>query len=431
MKFQHLLSILAVALTAFLFSCKKDVDTLPPLINIDAPLEFTYYNVYDTIVIAGNVKDDNVVKSVNVRIVNSNLIPVLSQDIFEPNSKDFSFNTAFPINDIHLATGLYYVLVTASDGVNSRNLYRAINIDAVPLKFKKIVAIANVNTTTYNVYGVDDSLHTNLMLTYNGDYFSSALNNSYQQLYVSGNIYGAMNTYDLTDNSLQWHLTPENNPPFPSFNNVYFYNDILYVSLYNRIVGYNRQGGINMTANTTTGYIPMKTYRHKDYLIAEERNTTNVDYKLSIYYYTGSLKTSNVTSILVNGMDTKDDSHIYIFGNTTANKAVMAIYDVDFNSYYYPHTMPDATFYDFAKVDANNYLLVIGGNVYWYQQASNSLTTLLTNVNAKRIKYESLSGNFIIANGAQLSIYTYPFATPVGATTLPYAINDFLLLYNR
>ncbi len=426
--------ILLIALVAMLItSCKKDEDTLPPVINIDFPLEFRYYDVYDTINISGNVTDDHNVHAVSIKIVNANYQSVLDEDGYMPDTKTFYFNTSIAINDIHLSSGTYYVLVTATDGTNSKNLFRAININAVPLQFKKIVAITNVSTNSYNVYGVDVNMQTSMLFNYSGDYNSSAINSGYQQLYMCGSINSNMNAYDLGSKNMIWNITPENNPPFPSFNNVSFYNDIVYVSFYNaRIVGYNRQGGINVTAQTSTGYTPGKTYLFNNYLLAEEKNTTGTDYKLSVYIAsTGFLKASNVTSIVIKGMETQDASHVYIFGNTTANKAVMTLYNVDFNGYYAPHAMPDSTLYDYAKVDANNYLLAIGSNVYWYQTASNSLTTLLTNVNANRIKYESLSGNFIIANGNQIKVYTFPSGNYVGGTSLPYTINDIHLLYNR
>lgn len=413
-------------------SCKKDGDTLPPVVTIDNPYEYKTYNMYDTIYISGNVKDDNFVQSVKISIVNSNFEPVLNDEFHSIYTKTYNFNTSIAINDIHLNSGLYYVLVTASDGTNSKNLYRAITINGIPLVFKKVIAITNVNSNSYNVYGINDTLQSTFMFNYTGDYISSAINNNYQQIYICGSVNSDMNAYDLGSNSIQWSLTHENNAPFPSFNNVYFNNDVIYVSYYNnKIIGYNRLEGINMTAHTTTGYTPGKTYIFNNYLLAQEKNTSGTEYLLSVYYTTGFLKVSNLISVIIKGMETKDDTHVYLFGNTAANKAVMTIYDIDQNGYYPPHAMPDASLNDYVKIDANDYLLSIGSDVYWYQQSTNSLTTILTNVNAKHICYESLSGNFVIASGNQLSIYNYPSGIYVGGTTLPYTINDILLQYNR
>ncbi len=426
--FLFILTIIIIVIS----SCKKDGDTLPPVVTIDNPYEYKTYNMYDTIYISGNAKDDNVVQSVKISIVNSSFLPVLNGEVHTPNNNLFYFKTSIAINDIHLNSGLYYVLVTATDGTNSKNLYRAITINGIPLQFKKMIAITKVNSNSYNVYGINDTLQSALMFNYTGDYISSAINNNYQQLYVCGSVNSDMNAYDLINNSLQWSLPNENNAPFPSFNNVYFNNDIIYVSYYNnKIIGYNRLEGINMTAHTTTGYTPGKTYIFNYYLLAQEKNTSGTEYALSIYYTTGFLKASNLTSVIIKGMETKDDTHVYLFGNTLANKAVMTIYDVGQNGYYPPHVMPDATLYDYVKIDANDYLLSIGSDVYWYQQNTNSLTSILTNVNAKHICYESLSGNFVITSGNQLSIYNYPSGNYMGGTTLPYTINDILLQYNR
>ena len=249
MNYRSNLFLISFTIFIVISSCKKDGDTLPPVVTIDNPYEYKIFNIYDTIYISGNVKDESIVQSVKISIVNSNFEPVLSSEFHSLNTKDYYFNTSIAINDTHLNSGLYYVLVTGFDGTNYKNLYRAITINGIPLVFKKVIAITNVNSNSYNVYGINDTLQATLMFNYTGDYISSAINNNYQQIYICGSINSDMNTYNLVSNSLQWSLPNENNAPFPSFNNVYFNNDIIYVSYYNdKIIGYNRLEGINVTA---------------------------------------------------------------------------------------------------------------------------------------------------------------------------------------
>lgn len=413
------------------FSCKKDEDINIPQIVIFSPNEFTNFNIKDTVNIKAKVTDDQNIATVEIVIVNTDFLPVSDRITLQPNSKEIDIQEAISIDDVHLKSGLYYLKIRASDGVNEKNLFRAINIDGIQRKFVSIISVNQVAENLFTIYSIDSTYKQ--LFSYSGNYNSSAINCDYQQFYICGQVNSNLNVYNLQDNTLVWTALPDNNPPFPSFENLYFEKDLLYVSCSKSYVsGYNRFQNINFKAYTISGYTPLKTLKLNNYLIVEEKqNTSNLRF-LSIYFYpTGTLKNSTYLSSCVKSMYYKDNDEIYVFGNDINNNAMMSWFGIDNQTYYSPHLMPAGQLKDVVKIDNTNYLLLIGNKVFWYQENTNSLTVFIDNINAENIKFEDISQTIILSGGNLLTYYNFPSATKTGENVLPYSISEIHLLYNK
>lgn len=429
-KFLFITSIFLI-FSSIYSSCKKDEDTNIPQIVIYTPDEFDNFKITDTVIITAKVTDDKNISAIEIVICNTNFLPVTDRVILNPNVKSIDLYELIVIDDFNLTSGNYYVRIRASDGTNEKNLYKAIRIEGIQRKFKNIISVNQINTNSYQLYALD-TIHKPLF-TYNGDYISSAVNNDYQQFYICGNVNSNLEAYNLVDNSLAWSVLPDNNPPFPSFENLYFNKNILYVSCsQSYVIGYNRFLNVNFNSFTTSGYTPRKTIRFKDYLIVEEKNNTSNLRLLSLYNYpTGTLKNSTNLSFTINSMFYKDDDEIYLFGNSLNNSAVIYWFDVEDQTYYSPHNMPAGQLKDIVKISNTDYLLIVGNSLYWYQEASNSLTVFISNINAEHIDYEDISQTIVVSNGSVFSFYNFPSAVKTGEYNMPNQIKDFKLLYNK
>ena len=431
MRNKKIILVTTLIICVLCYSCKKDEDTIIPQIIINSPNEFRNYKINDTVNILANVIDNKNISLIEIVIVSTDFIPVSDRIILQPNVKEININEFICIDDFNLNSGIYYVKVRASDGENEKNLFRAINIEGIQREFKGIISINKVNSNLFNIYYIDSVNHQ--IIDYSGDYVSSEINQNYQQLYICGNTNSNLNAYELKDNSLSWSILPDNNPPFPSFENLYFDNDILFVSCsQSYIVGYNRFSNINFNATTNLNFIPKKTIRIKNYLIVEEKSKTSSLRLLNVYYFpTGSLKNSTNLSINIKSMFYKNDDHIYIFGNDQNNNAAMSWFSIENQTYYNPHLMPVGKLNDVIKVDNTNYLLSIGNNIYWYQESTNSLTLFISDISAENIEYEDISQTIILGSGNKLFYYIFPSAIKKGEDIMPYTISQIHLLYNK
>jgi len=413
------------------FSCNKDEDNLIPQIVIFSPSEFANYKIEDTIDISAKITDETNISVIEIVIVNTNYLPVTESIVIYPNTKSFVVNAELCIDDINLNSGTYYVKIRAYDGTNEKNLFRAVSISGIQREFKNIITVNQVNTNNFNIYKID-SVST-LLFTYQGDYISAAINNNYHQFYICGNVNSNLNTYNLNTNSLVWSVLPDNNPPFPSFENLNFDNDILYVSFSKSFVkGFNRYADINYTSTTISGYKPLKTIRFNNYFIVEEKSNVSDLRLLSTYYFpTGALKNSTNLPCKINKMFLKNNSEIYIFGNDLNNKAFMSWYHIENQTFYNPHSLPAAQLKDVVKLNANNYLIIIADKIYWYQEISNSLTVFADNINAEIINFEDISQLVVVSEGNKLLFFNFPTGSIVGEKTLNFPIKDILIQYKK
>lgn len=412
-------------------SCSKDEDTSVPQIIINDPYEFMNFNVLDTVQIRANIYDDKILKSIEIEIVNTNYLPISNKIIIQPNTNDIFIYEEIALDDIHIKSGTYYLKIRAFDGTNEKHLFRAINITGTKRVFKGIITINKNNETSHSVFSIDSTQKQ--LFTYDRAFNFSAINHDFQQLYLCGKVNGKLKAYNLTDNSVAWEIEADNNPPTPSFENLYFDNNILYLSGYQSyITGFNRFSSIVYTSATTNNYYPIKTLKTDNLLIVEEKNKTSDLRNLSLYFTpTGSLKNSIYLSFSINSMFIKDYNEIILFGNNQQNQAVLFWFDTDNQTFYSPHSLPKEFMNDVVKIDHNNYLISTISNIYWYQLQNNSLSVLINNINAKHIDYEDISQTIVISSNNKLLYYNFPSAIKTGETIMQTQITDFQLNYNQ
>lgn len=413
------------------YSCSKDEDTSVPQIIINDPYEFMNFNVLDTVQIRANIYDDKILKSIEIEIVNTNYLPISNKIIIQPNTNDIFIYEEIALDDIHIKSGTYYLKIRAFDGTNEKHLFRAINITGTKRVFKGIITINKNNETSHSVFSIDSTQKH--LFTYDRAFNFSAINHDFQQLYLCGKVNGKLKAYNLTDNSVAWEIEADNNPPTPSFENLYFNNNILYLSGYQSyITGFNRFSSIVYTSATTNNYYPIKTLKTDNLLIVEEKNKTSDLRNLSLYFTpTGSLKNSIYLSFSINSMFIKDYNEIILFGNNQQNQAVLFWFDTDNQTFYSPHSLPKEFMNDVVKIDHNNYLISTISNIYWYQLQNNSLSVLINNINAKHIDYEDISQTIVISSNNKLLYYNFPSAIKTGETIMQTQITDFQLNYNQ
>jgi hypothetical protein len=418
-------------LTAFLCGCKKDEDTLAPIVNIISPYDNQSFEVSDTMAISAKVSDDVQLTAISVALVNENLVPVLPAISVQPQGKETEFTQPYWISDIHLLSGAYYVKVTASDGKNETNTYRKISLTASPRERKGFYLLSR-NTGSTSVYFMDEAFSIAPKLTLSGDYSSSAINSYYQDLYTAGNYTGAINGIDLEAHSVKWSVMGVAGSA-PDFVNVYNDGSYTYVSNYNgTIKGYDHNGIAKYTSTLSQNLYPVKVFRHADYIIAEERDITSPARNIVLYYASNGLgfQQTFLSQDIVE-FYTKDADNIFMFGNNNG-QGVMEIYSISSNGAWQPHAMPAAKLLSAAQVDSNTYLLGFDNNtVYIYTYFNNSLLTWLTNVKATDMIYDDVRSEVIIAEDMKVSSYSYPSAGLINTAMHTDTIVDMHVLYDK
>ena len=186
----------ACALIIVFYGCKKDEDTIAPIVNITTPYDSQFFSVYDTMSIAAEVSDETKLERITLSVVDKDRQPALHTVNIEVNGNKRSISFPYILFDLHLESGVYYVKISASDGRNETSSYRKINITAAPKERKGVYIISQAGTNT-SVHFMEEDLSIVPKLTLAGDLSSSAINSYYQDLYVAVKLTGNMIGIDI------------------------------------------------------------------------------------------------------------------------------------------------------------------------------------------------------------------------------------------
>jgi hypothetical protein len=420
----------ALLLLSF-FSCKKDNKTDTPTVQITAPTGLPTYNVFDSIRISGTASDPQGLRSINVFLSTGNSIPIMGTAPVTVTSNTTNFSLVYVLNDIHLASGNYYVTVGASNGTNSAYAYQEIYVKAAPTIREAVYAITRSGTTT-QVWKMDSMLHSSLAATEPGNFINADISSYYQQLFVSAYDTGNMNAINVPGVSPAWSI-PGVNTIAPYFTNVYSVNDVAYVSLYNGDINYyDTHGNLQSQYLATLGYYPIKTFLFDSYLFTEQKNISGPSENLVLYYPSGgSFQQAALPGPLV-AMYGQDNDDIFVFGNSTSGNPYFEQYSISKNLFYSPISLPSAKLLSATQIDANTYLIGFANStVYLYTWNPNSMVSFVSGINANKLRYDVAGNTVIAAVVKSVNQYNYTTGALMYTTPLPDTVKDVQILYNK
>jgi hypothetical protein len=394
------------------------------------------FNVPGIIQVSGHVSDSKALTSLSVYIASANNFPVEQTVPIAITSNNMNFTCSYSLNDLHMASGQYYLTVSASNGTNIGSDFQQIYIDALPTKRTAIYAITR-NSSGVNAWKIDSAFHASLSYTVPGDYASSDINSYYQQLYITGHDSGNVNVYSVPSATLDWSI-PSSSSPTPYFTNVYCNNDAEYISYYNLgyIKCFNHGGGIVSTFTIIPGNFPVKTFLWNGWLIAEEKSVSSNQESIWVYYNASTVSyQQKLLSGPVVAMYGYDNNDIFVFGNFNSGGAYLQLYNIQTNLFYSPLSLPSGQLQSVAQINTNTYLLSFsngaGSAIYQYTYNSNSIGTYINGINASTIRYDSINNQVITSSGNTVNAYNYNSAAKINSVTVSDSVRDVRILYNK
>lgn len=416
-----------------LLSCKKTTTTDSPTIKIYSPASINNYRVYDTVRVSANVSDAVGLKTVSVYLMNSLNVQALPAYPVTVTSNDMTFNISYTLNDIHLASGSYFIVVNAYNGTNISYAYQQINITAVPQKRTAVYAITR-SGAALQVYALDSVLHSTQACTFSGNFVASDVNSYYQQLFIAPLDTGNVSAFGIPPVSPVWSV-PGMNSPTPFFTNVSSYGNAAWVSVYSGFVKYyDKSGALQMQIPIASGYYPEKTALYSGYLFVEERNVLPPNENLVLFnantgapYQQNALPPGELLA-----MFKQDNDDIFIAGNQSTGQPYLLQYKFSTNSFYSPVTLPSSKLLAATQVDANTYLLAIANQtIYQYTWNPNGIMPYLNGVTASHLRYDAVNNVLLAACGSSVNQYNYTNSMLMYSCPLPDSVLDIQILYNR
>ncbi len=418
----------------FFLGCKKDADKTAPIVDITIPLENQTFNVMDVISVTGSVNDETQITSVAVSLLNEQQQVAHVSVSATVSSPSMNFNVQYPLDDIHLESGIYYIMVTASDGKNDTRKYLKINLIAVPRVLTKLFVVTNTSSSQTN-WGYIDSTFSSIIpyTTFSGDYIGSSCSDYYQQIFNCGNYTGNYSSWNVTTDMLKYVL-PASVSSTPCFTGYAYNSTKTYVARYDEVVrGYNYTGGLVYNAQTISGYYTKHFIFTNGVIIAEQQHKISSNKILVVYHANGSPDVqTNIAQDVVTLLE-KDNANVFIFGNTSGQATIQLFDRMNVNLWNpYPFSLAPGSILSAVKINSDTYLIGhSNGTIYKYQYQSSSLTTYLTGYIAKQLKYDEIGNKLYVVENNKITRADYPTATMLNMVTTGENILDMHLLYNR
>ena len=412
-------------------SCKKEVDSDPQIVII-SPTENQQFNVLDTIQVKCIVCDDNGIENIKTVLVNESLIPVLNPVNYYPQTenKNIDLEILYPVDDIHLESGKYFILVRAFDGTNFKNKYVSINLDEVPKELEKLIVLTKPDNFTTNVFSVNPVFEIEEMFVIDGDYISSDISSKYRQIYFTGNIPCKLFVFDLAENELDWWVDAY--MPYPVFSNVYYYDATVYTSSENgNITGYNNVGIVNLSTDFNTDSIPTKLLIHGDFILSDLKLRTGPQRLIATYYLVSGIKKQQIiTNFKVIDFYSVDDNNIIVFAEQN-NTGKIFIYNVTENYISEPVFIFNDEIISTAIINKSNFLVGTNNTILLFDLSNYSTTSVIKGITASQLEYDELNEIIFATDMNNINFFQYPSGDLIKCVNTQDTILNIHLLYNK
>ena len=421
-----------------LVGCKKDKkDSIPPVISATSPSNGQSYHMFDTITVSANVSDNIRLASINVVLTDGNHTPVQGVVSISITSVDMVFSIRYVLSEFRLQTGSYLMQITADDGYNSISSFQQIYIVESPTMW--LGYCVNTKLNPQNIVGYDSTKTQNLTIPITSTYNGMKYGGYNQQLYINGSGSQPFMAYDMKNNIPAYYETATTNQlnytclatdgykPYVGFKNgdIYSYTNTGIPSTSYRYAGaYPSYPYYFTTTSTNNVAVYKSTTLNNDAFV--NFSAFGAAYNSVILF--GNTPVKNVIAVFEKSVDS-----LYVFGNDSANKGVIDIYQFSTNRFSAaPIRLSDKIT---SAVKINNQYVVYSTTTAIYGCGNFSTPTSLQPTAAQKLIYQSKLNTLMAANGTIINAYTVGTnslsAIPKMTLTLSDSVTDFEVITNK
>ena len=416
-------------LLLFAFSCKKDKDDNPPIISITSPTENSSYQVLDNVAIRASITDDEIIKSVQVSLINDmSSKKVLSSLFFSPNQKNFELEATYSLDDSLLATGRYYFRVEALDDENTAAAFQYIQINGIPKRKLGVLAICSGSNST-TVYADNNDFNFQQLTSFAAPYFKSVLNSYDQQLWFLPKDNSNFLAYQINENTIKFDQSVNS-----GFNNAYTDiklsgRDVLLSTKEGEVFGYSSNYAKNYNYQTLSHRVVNKLGVNEKYVIVDEADLNGRNRFANVLFASTGVVQSRISiSYACIDIYFLEEEKVILFQNDENGGRISEL-NIEANARRTVKTFTDSILRA-EQVAADEYVISTVSKVLRYNYSTDNLLDYLL-IPKAITRFESLNNQLYVASGNQLERYNYPFNAVSTITALPKEIVGLKLRYNK
>lgn len=422
--------LIAVIALFLLTSCKKQSDDNAPVIIISGPVENSSYNSEDSIPVGVVITDDEIIKSVRVSLVTTGLETMPgSVKYFTPGTRSASYNFDLIINNQFIESGIYYVQVTASDGTNTSNAYRLVQVIGPPCYLQGLVILSQ--TSSINVNLLDTLYNISSLFETEGDYIASMVQSKYRKIYIAGRDFLNLEAWNADNHQLEWVLEPDINTPYHT-QDCLFADDDLYVTFGRYFFRrYSANGQVRFTTQVSEMETPGNIIRAGEYVLVERQGTGVFDSKIGCYYAeTGMLYNQAQIYYEIVYMLPLDDAEVALICSSSNGNSIK-VYDIEEGKVYDKFLLPQGDFNFCEGLPGGKILCGIGQDVYEIFSDPGFYSSVPKLAGIEMARYEIIRNTMYVVSGNEIRVYSYPDYSLLHTSLVSSDVLNIHLLYNR
>ncbi len=395
MNFRKLLFFLSSIYIIFCVSCKKDEDTSPPIIIEIAPNENASFNTFDSISVQANLHDERELTFVSVELLNADLISVVSPYGKNINGNDYFLNAQLIIDNIHINSGLHYILITAKDQENTTRTYIKVQVYGIAYETKGYVSFELIGSESevHSYYGQSDTL----LLQTSGVLIDGLVDSYYQQFGILKGPDGPFESYPLYPFIDDWNIAPIHG----GINYCRSQSDDLSIQIgfMDQLLSfYEGEASLKASFNSEINYSPHNSLKNGENIVVWQKAPGQSSNRLEVFYPSGAIKQITPYNHTVIGLEEKNSTSIYVVSNDN-NSAYFDIYNLE-NGLIESQVFEDLAYYDSCVDLAGNIYISSSNGILKYNPNTLLFSTFSTLI-ASQIAWDD-QGILIAAVGDQL-----------------------------
>ncbi len=417
------------------FGCKKsEEDESAPSIQIFSPIINQQYNVGDTIFVSATVKDDMVLDVIKVSLYdynkNSEMVHFL---VFKDNGKEKKIDCYMILDNATIESGIYYLAVSASDGTNSKNYFVPIFVNGLTRKLLGFIYVSIPMNNTIDVRRIDTLENDSLIIGLEGDFSASELNSKYQKIFVAGAQTGNLYAVDLSNNTISWSVVNQSNNGLPWFYQLYFSNNLLYVSTQDGLIsGYSINGMRSKVYTLPVSWHGVEFIDAERRFIAQVENVSVANHQLAQFYNSSaSFITQQAIPFDIVKLCPYNTEKIMVFANLNGGGT---IYEFDFllHSFNTLTEISNQEIIDVVQISKEQYLILTTQQIYLYNHGQSiGLASLNFVADGKQVLYDENTNCYFVVKSQQIDQHSLPNGSFVNSIMVSKPISKAHLYYNR
>lgn len=419
--------LFSIGFLLIMLSCGKKEDSDNPEITFIDPVAGYVVNMPDTLDVRVEISDDRIISSVVLSLVDENKVPVIPAEYYYPNSPEFSIQASLPIIDKALESGNYQLLVTATDGINSKDKYREIQINGLPAEIMAYIVVTAQFDFKSTIIKLNPDFETDTQFVFPKGYCLSGVHSLWEQFYFVSVEPSDLFAFDPANFETEWEM--ETFPPRPLFTGLFPDKELVFSTA-------NGDAGILSGSGTVilrTAPLDDKMIKHitadDKYIYAAHVSLSGEIHQLTVYYrVSGSIRDQKMLSGEISGLVPAGNGAL-VFFSSAPGTGIME-YDPENLSMEQLNFLQNENLRSVEKVSDSQLFLVTDNRVIVYDPGIN-LFTNFTDQPYDFCRYDHLYDIIYLAKGNLVYGFHRTTGDLIEDLSFPEEVLDFQILYNK